>query len=293
LPRGLECWRDRPGGDEWLQRLPRLASECAEEWSLQLETPFEPATISLVLPATLPDGSAAILKLTFPEPESAGEADALAAWDGRGAVRLIARDEARSALLVERCFPGTQLWAEAGEERANEIAAEVLRRLWRTPVAHHPFRLLTDSAAEWEESIPAAWDRLGHPFERSLLDLALDALRDLRSSQPEVVILHQDFHGGNVLAAEREPWLAIDPKPLVGERAFDTASLLRDRRAELARDPQPVRSITRRLDLLSEALELDRERMRGWGILHALAWGVGESVLEDMVACARWLADAR
>lgn len=96
-----------------------------------------------------------------------------------------------------------------------------------------------------------------------------------------------------MLAAQREPWLAVDPKPLVGERAFDVASLLRDRRAELVRDPQPVRSITRRLDLLSEALELDRERMRGWGIVHALAWGVGESVLEDMVACARWLADAR
>ena len=285
LPRGLEWWRDQPGGADWLDRLPLLASECAEEWTLRLGTPFEPATISLVVPATLPDGSAAFLKVGFPEAESAEEPDALAAWDGRGAVRLLARDETRSALLVERCFPGTQLWGEADEPRANEIAAGVLRRLWREPPADHPFRLLTDVAAEWEESIPAAWDRLGHPFERSLLDLALNALRHLRSSQPEVVILHQDFHGGNVLAAEREPWLAI-------ERAFDAASLLRDRRAELVCDPQPVRTITRRLDLLSEALELDRERMRGWGIVHALAWGLGEAVYEDMVACARWLTAA-
>jgi streptomycin 6-kinase len=292
LPRDLEWWRGRPGGADWLDRLPLLASECAEEWMLRLGAPFEPATISLVVPATLPDGSAAVLKLGFPEPESAGEPDALAAWDGRGAVRLLARDEARSALLVERCVPGTQLWGEADEERATETAAEVLRRIWRTPVADHPFRRLTDVAAGWEESIPTAWDRLGHPFERSLLDLALNALRDLRSSQPETVILHQDFHGGNVLAAEREPWLAIDPKPLVGERAFDAASLLRDRRAELARDPQPVRTIARRLDLLSEALELDRERMRGWAIVHALAWGLGESVYEDLVACARWISVA-
>jgi streptomycin 6-kinase len=292
LPRGLEWWRGRPGGADWLDRLPLLLSECAEEWKLRLGAPFEPATISLVVPATLPDGSAAVLKIGFPEPESAGEPDALAAWDGRGAVKLLARDEARSALLVERCMPGTQLWAEPDEERANEIAACVLRRIWRAPGADHSFRLLTDIAAEWEESISAAWDRLGHPFERPLLDRALDALRDLRSSQPEVVILHQDFHGGNLLAAEREPWLAIDPKPLVGERAFDAASLLRDRRAELARDPHPVRTVTRRLDLLSDALELDRERMRGWGIVHALAWGLGESGLEDMVACARWLAAA-
>ena len=293
LPRGLEWWREQPGGADWLGRLPRLASECAEEWTLRLGAPFEPATISLVVPATLPDGSEAVLKLAFPEPESAEEPDALAAWDGRGAVRLLAHDEARSALLVERCVPGTQLWGEADEERANEIAAGVLRRVWRAPIANHPFRLLTDVAAVWEESIPAAWDRLGHPFERSRLYLALNALRDLRSSQPEVVVLHQDFHGGNVLAAEREPWLAIDPKPLVGERAFDTASLLRDRRAELARDPHPVRTVTRRLDLLSEALDVDRARMRGWGIVHALAWGLGESVLEDLVACAQWLAAAR
>ena len=293
LPRGLEWWRDQPGGADWLGRLPLLASQCADEWTLQLGAPLDPATISLVLPATLPDGSPAILKLAFPEPESATEADALVAWDGRGAVRLLARDQARSAVLIERCIPGSQLWGEADEERANKIAAEVLCRLWRRPEADHPFRLLTDVAAGWEESIPAAWDRLGRPFERSLLDLALDLLHDLRSSQPEVVILHQDFHGGNVLAAEREPWLAIDPKPLVGERALDAASLLRDRRAELARDPQPVRTIARRLDLLSEALEVDRERMRGWGIVHALAWGSGESVYEDMVACARWLAAVR
>jgi streptomycin 6-kinase len=293
LPRGLEWWRDQPGGADWLDRLPRLASECAEEWSLRLGSPFEPASISLVVPASLPNGSAAVLKLSFPEPESAEEPDALVAWDGRGAVRLVARDEARSALLVERCVPGTQLWDEPGDERANEIAAGLLRRMWRpAPEADHPFRLLTDVAAEWEDTIPLAWNRLGRPFEPSLLDRALDALRELRSSQPEVVILHQDFHGGNVLAAEREPWLAIDPKPLVGERAFDIASLLRDRRGDLGRDPRPVQTMTRRLDQLAEALDLDRERMRGWGIVHALAWGLDDRVLKDMVACARWLAAA-
>lgn len=119
LPRGLEWWREQRGGADWLERLQRLASECAEEWRLRLGAPFEPATVSLVVPATLPDGSEAVLKLAFPEPESARESDALAAWDGRGAVRLLARDEVRSALLVERCLPGDQLWAESDEARAN------------------------------------------------------------------------------------------------------------------------------------------------------------------------------
>ncbi|HYM63048.1 MAG TPA: aminoglycoside phosphotransferase family protein [Gaiellaceae bacterium] len=293
LPPGLEWWRDQPAGAAWLERLPRLVSECADEWSLRLGAPFEPATISLVVPATRPDGSAAVLKLVFPEPESSEEPDALAAWDGRGAVRLLARDEARSALLMERCLPGSQLWEEPDDERANEIAAGVLRRLWRPAPAEHPFRWLADASAEWGQSIPADWERLGRPFERSLVDRALGEIRELAASQPETVILHQDLHGGNLLAAEREPWLAIDPKPLVGERAFDLASLLRDRRGELERDPRPVQTMTRRLDLLSEALVIDRERMRGWGIVHALAWGLGETVLGDMVACARWLAVAR
>jgi streptomycin 6-kinase len=96
-----------------------------------------------------------------------------------------------------------------------------------------------------------------------------------------------------VLRARREPWLAIDPKPLVGEREFDAASLLRDRRQQLVKDPRPQRRVRRRLDQLAADLDLDRERMRGWGIAHALAWGVsGDGKVEaDMVACARWLSD--
>ena len=119
-------------------------------------------------------------------------------------------------------------------------------------------------------------------------------LREAGPTQGELVVAHQDFHGGNILRAAREPWLAIDPKPLVGEREFDTASLLRDRRQELNRDPKPDRTVRRRLDQLTSELALDRGRMRGWGIAHALAWGINESVvLEDMIACARWLAESR
>ena len=207
--------------------------------------------------------------------------------EGRGAVRLLARDEARSALLVERCVPGTPLWAEADEERANGIAAEVLHRIWSARVADHPFRLLTDVAAGWEESIPAAWDRLGRPIERSLLDLALSSLRDLRSSQPEDVILHQDFHGGNLLTAEREPWLAIDPKPLVGEREFSLAPIIRS--VELGHSRTAV---VERLDRLSTELGLDRERARGWALGQAIAWSSGGEFQTKHVETARWLLQA-
>jgi streptomycin 6-kinase len=104
--------------------------------------------------------------------------------------------------------------------------------------------------------------------------------------------VHQDLHGGNILRSERG-WLAIDPKPLVGEREFDVASLLRDRRDQLVLDPDAAARMRRRLDVFSERLELDRERARGWGVAHALAWGFEHGrVLSGHIQCARLLAAA-
>jgi streptomycin 6-kinase len=255
--------------------------------------PFEDAHISFVIPGTLPDGSGAVVKLNFPEPESEHEADALAFWNGSGAVRLLAHDPERRALLVERCDPGTLLWSVDDEEEANRIAAGLLRRLWQPPPPGHTFRLLADEALRWAEELPRDWEERAQPFERRLLDEAVAACRELGSEQGEAVVLHQDFHGGNVLRDLERGWLAIDPKPLVGEREFDAASLLRDRRWEL-QGQRAEKRVRGRLDLLVAELGLDRERMRRWGIAHALAWGVSKEKLEDdMIACARWLVAAR
>ncbi|MGH2995959.1 MAG: aminoglycoside phosphotransferase family protein [Gaiellaceae bacterium] len=289
IPSGLRWWRTVTGGTAWLERLPDLVEECATLWGLELEASFEQVHVSFVARARLPDGTAAVLKVNFPEPEGEHEPDALAHWGGEGAVRLLAHDPERRALLVERCEPGTTLWELADEEEANRLAAGLLRRLWRPPPAEHPFRHLADEAARWAEELPIRWRGLGEPFERELLEEAVAFLREAGPAQGEEAVLHQDFHGGNVLRARREHWLAIDPKPLVGEREFDTASLLRDRRAELVRDPDPQARVRRRLDQLAGELELDPERMRGWGIAHALAWDADE----QMIACARWLAAAR
>jgi streptomycin 6-kinase len=232
------------------------------------------------------DGPPAVLKINFPESESEHEAEALDQWNGAGAVRLLARDDERRGLLVERCVPGTQLW-EVGEPEANEIAADVLLQLWQAP-PDGPFRSLAEEAERWAAELPLAWEAAGRPFEQSLLDEAVEFMR-AGSTPADAVLLHQDLHGGNILGSERG-WLAIDPKPLVGERAFDVASLLRDRRDELAGDPDAVLRIRRRLDLFSDRLGLDRDRVRGWGIAHALAWGFeGARPLADHIACARLL----
>jgi streptomycin 6-kinase len=281
-----------PEGRAWLGRLERLRDECAELWVLELGHWFAGSNVSVVFPAVREDGELAALKINFPEGESEHEADALAHWAGEGAARLLEHDRERRALLVERCEPGTTLWELPDEQEANRIAIGVFQRIWRAPPPGHPFGLLATEAARWAEELPRRWIGLGKPFERELLDRAVTALRELGPNQGEPVVLHQDFHGGNVLLSGRG-WLAIDPKPLVGEREFDLASLLRDRREELMRDPGAARRIRRRLDQLSSELALDRDRMKGWAVAHALAWGVEEDrVYDEHIACARWLAEA-
>jgi streptomycin 6-kinase len=277
--------RGYPGGAEWIDRLPRLVEECADSWSLSLGEPYEYAFVSLAVRAELPDGTAAVLKVGFPHRESEHEADALSHWDGAGAVRLLARDRERNALLLERCDPGTPLLELADERDSFRIAAGILARLGRPPSPGHPFRPIAVDAARWVDVLPERWRRLGRPFERELLDDAIAAFRELPPSQGELVVCHQDFHRGNVLQAEREPWLAIDPKPVLAEREFDTAALLRDGEDS---------DLAWRLDYLAEELGLDRERMRRWALAHTLAWGFDESdpspEMLETVRCLRSLA---
>ncbi len=217
-----------------------------------------------------------MLKINLQEPETEFEGQAFELWDGRGAARVYAYDRERRALLIERLRPGTQGW-ELPDEEATAVAAGVLGQLW-VP-AGEPFTRLEDQAEYWVEFLPAHWEQLGRSFERSLVNEAVDFLREAGPTQRESVLLHQDFHGGNFLLSERG-WLAIDAKPLVGEREFDVASLIRDRR------PTTRAAMECRLDYLVDRLDLDRERARGWAIAHALAWnGSGQ-----MVECARLLA---
>jgi streptomycin 6-kinase len=281
---GLAWAEHSEAGRAWLARLPRLIEECAQRWSLELGRPFPYAFASLAAPARLPDGGDAVLKICFPHRESEHEGDALRAWAGNGAVRLLAHDRERCALLLERCRPGSSL-READSEEAHEVFAALLPRLWIP--AGEPFRPLSEEAAWWAETTAASWKRAGRPFERRLLDAALRALEELPPTQGEPVLLHQDLHAENVLRAERESWLAIDPKPLTGEREFSLAPIIRC--SELGHSERAVRE---RLNRLSSELGLDRERARGWAIAQTVAWSFDTNYLPDHGETARWLMDA-
>jgi streptomycin 6-kinase len=279
---GLAWAAESEQGRDWLARLPALVEGCLADWELEAGEPFAYAFASLAMPVTRADGTDAVLKVQFPHRESDHEADALTLWAGDGAVRLLARNDERSALLIERCLPGTPLSADDG---ALAVLIGLLPRLWKP--ASEPFTTLADEAAWWVSYLPDAWERAGRPCERRLLDAALDALRELPPTQGEQVLLHQDLHADNVLAAQREPWLVIDPKPLVGEREFGIAPIVRSFELGHSR-----REVLARLDRLSGELGLDPERARGWAIGQTLAWAFDSDYSRTHLETAQWLLEA-
>ena len=266
IPEWLMWLRAEEGGREWLERLPQLVNECADRWKLRLGRPYR-GEVSYVAPATTASGSDVVVKINFPSHESEHESAALRHWGGRGAVRLLDDDVESRALLLERCRPGNTLWEER-ERVATGAMGDVLTRLWERPAPPGPFRSLVGAAGIWSEHLTAAYQRGEAPFEMSLLDDALEFMATMRPADSSDVVLHQDLHGGNVLR-RGEDWVAIDPKPLVGERAFDLASYVRDRRGLLRndRDSEPV--VRNRLEQLCSVLDVDRTEQRGgpWPML--------------------------
>jgi streptomycin 6-kinase len=267
----------------WLESVPDLVAQCVEEWGLRLGEPYVAGAAGHVHRVELPDGTPAVLKIWFPHRESEHEADALALWNGDGAVRLLAHDRSNSALLLERCEPGTTLGA-IGAGPALDVLVGLLPRLWKT--AGPPFRPLEEEAGWWVENLPREWERFGRPYERHILDVTLRALAELAATQGEQVLVNQDLHGDNVLAAQREPWLVIDPTPLVGEREFSLAPIVRS--AELG---ETRADALYRLDRLSSELGLDKERARWWTIGQTLAWSSDTSLYPEHLEVVRWLLE--
>ena len=248
--------------EDWRRGAARLAEDVAADWGLTLGRPYVPGAAGHVVRAELADGTPAVLKLFWPHREAEQEADALERWDGDGAVRLLARDDARSALLLERCEPGSFLSEASADVDRLGVLIGLLPRLWKRAEGFHS---LTDEVAWWD------------------LDGSVGALaRELAATQGDLVLVHQDLHGENVIAAQREPWLVIDPKPLAAEREFAVAPIVRS--FELGRSK---RDVFYRLDRLCAELGLDRERARGWTIVHTVAWGGDSSV--DRSEVVEWL----
>lgn len=284
IPDSLRWLAGDERGQAWLHQLPTLVHEACRSWGLNPGAPFSDGYCSLALPVQLEVGSPAVLKIQFPDRESEHEAAALTAWNGNGAVRLLDHAPALHALLLERCLPGTYL-SELDHDDAIQVLVELLPRL--AVSVDEPFTTLREEAEHWIVQLDERWERAGRPFERELVDRALDVLRTQSQDQGPQVLVHQDLHPDNVLRAEREPWLVIDPKPLVGEMEFAVAPIVRA--GEIGRSPELIR---RRLDILCTELGLDWERTVNWTFAQTMAWSFEDlTPIPDALETARWLLD--
>ncbi len=261
-------------GAEWLDQLPARFAERLAHWELTLDRIGEPGgRLGLIGYVRREDNSPAVLKAGLITPETAQEHAALAHWAGRGAVLLLAAEPAEGFLLLERLHGDIPLRSLA-EAKAMLEATSLLRRLWTPPAEEHPFT----SVAEHVGRLGAALTRRRPLAERldaqPLVDEALEAAAGLLASGSERFLLHGDFHHGNVMAADRAPWLAIDPRPLVGERAYDLAWLAQDRKETLAGSPGPRGAARRRLHQLADAVETDHDRLRDWTLFRTVEAGM-------------------
>ena len=223
IPDDLAQAAAREGRSDWLAGLPALVAQVAGDWQIEVGGPFLPGgATAWVAPARDHAGKDFVVKVCWRHPEAVHEADGLRTWAGAGAIRLYKVNELAEAtvLLLERCRPGTQLRALPPDEH-DLVIAGLLRRLWMEPSPGHCFRPLWDMCDYWasryEERSPAERSCLEAPLAREGIRL----LRELPRSGGDALLLHTDLHAGNVLAAEREPWLAIDPKPYIGDPAYD------------------------------------------------------------------------
>jgi streptomycin 6-kinase len=271
------AWGD--DGARWLAELPSTVHNLARDWHLEVGAPYE-LSYHYVTAVVCEDGTPAVLKLGVPTGTSLSEeAPALAAFDGRGAARLLRADLDRGALLLEQVTPGWRArdLVPDHDARATSAAVDVIRRLHRPPP---PGCTIPEAVAQ-----ARAFDdyRTVHGENGPLpLDLVVRAgglMRELCASATDRVVLHGDLHHDNILRATREPWLAIDPHGIVGDPGYEVGALLFNPDPD-NRDETLTALVPARVEQLADELAMPIDRV--------LAWGFVKAVLSDVWSAEGW-----
>ena len=257
-------------GDGWLEKLPEVARQAVALRESTVERVQVPGgRSSLVVLVRRSDGTPAVLKLAPPRSRPEAERAALAHWGGLGAVQLLDEPATEGVLLLERLHPDVSV-RSLPEAKALLEAAGTLRRLWVEPPGDQVFETVAERTGRQAEAMRAG----AGADVADLVSAALTAREELLVAPPESRLLHGTFRQSKVLAAERSPWLAVGPDPVVGECAFDLARLVRDRVEDLIAQPSGAAITRRRIKRLAESLDVDQERLRGWTLFRAVESGM-------------------
>jgi streptomycin 6-kinase len=271
-------------GRAWVESLPALIAEFEGHWGITVGEPFG-LSYNFAAPATRDDCTPVVFKAIAPYLDADVEADVLRLYDGQGAIHLIEHDATCGVMLLERCLPGTELATlfPDRDTEASAIAAGVMAQLWRPLPATHPFPTL----AEYTSVLDRLYDMFGGttgPMDKRVVDAAIRLREELLASTPEAVLLHGDLHHHNILMAEREPWLAIDPKGVAGDPAYEPSPLFYNPVGEWHTQVDGPRLIQRRADIIAERAGLDRQRVLGWAVVQGIvsdAWTLEDGGVRD------------
>ncbi len=274
LPVDVLAMRDR--GDDWaawVDRLPALARDLLDEWDLTVDGALMNGYCSLVVPVLTADGERSVLKLhtDADADESDFEHLALQHWHGNGSVLLLRADPRRRAMLLERLHPRDL--TTIGDREACEVVGGLYGRI-HVP-ALPQLRTITSYVERWTADLEAL--SRDAPIPRRLREQCVSLTRDLVADPASVgVIIHGDLHHHNVLAADREPWLVIDPKPMSGDPHYEPAPMLWNRWDEIVAG-NARENLRRRFHTLVDVAGLDEDRARDWVVVrmvHNMSWAV-------------------
>lgn len=264
-------------GREWLAAAPALIADMARLWGVTLGEPFPNLTYNFVIEATLGDGTPAVLKAGVPAKEILGEIEALRLFGGRGAVRLLEADPGGAALLLERAFPGTTLdHLGNDDDEETRIAATVMQRLWTPAPVEHGLTKLAELFQAFER-LRARYDGGTGPIPADLIEHSETLVADLVRTAPPAVVLHGDFHHHNVLIGASGEWHVIDPPGAVGDPAAEPGMFLCNPHERINATADLPALMARRIAILAEELQLDRDRITGWGV----AWATMSACWHD------------
>ncbi len=275
IPRKLLAFAVRgQSWSTWLAELPALTSRLVDEWRLSVDGPSTHGECALVVPVRTSDDVPAVLKVGWPHEEAEHEHLAMRFWGGRGAARLLRADPHRSALLLERLH--TRDLTTVPDVDACEAIADLYADLHRPASAE--FRTLSSLCERWAPRLDAvaSTSRLPRRFVQRAAALAREFAVD---PDTDGTIIHTDLHYDNVLAADRRPWLAIDPKPLSGDPAYEIAPLLWNRWDEVQTSDNVRAGVRRRFYAVVDAAGLDEERAKAWVLLRMMVNAMWE--IED------------